>query len=34
VKLFTNAKVRNNVIFWVVWYLPTPKLEIFVGIVH
>jgi hypothetical protein len=34
VKLFTNARVRNIVIFWVVRYFPIPELEIFVGIVH
>jgi len=33
-KIFTNARVRSIVFFGFVRYLPTPELEIFVGIVH
>jgi hypothetical protein len=32
-KIFIDARVRNIVFFGFVRYLPTPELEIFVGIV-
>jgi hypothetical protein len=33
-KIFTNARVKSIVFFGFVQYLPTPELEIFVGIDH